>query len=77
MCGYSGFAGQGDPAILKRMNDSIAHRGPDADGLWNDGQVFLGHRRLAIVDIEGNRIETVAFRSTPYSGATRQAIRTR
>ena len=53
MCGYSGFAGQGDLQILKRMNDSIAHRGPDADGFWNDGKVFLGHRRLSIVDIEG------------------------
>ena len=36
MCGYSGFAGQGDTGILKRMNDSIAHRGPDADGFWNE-----------------------------------------
>lgn len=53
MCGYSGFAGAGDLAILKKMNDSIAHRGPDADGFWNDGKVFLGHRRLSIVDIEG------------------------
>lgn len=55
MCGYSGFAGQGDLAILKRMNDSIAHRGPDADGFWTDGTVFLGHRRLSIVDIEGGK----------------------
>lgn len=38
---------------MKRMTDAIRHRGPDAEGLWNDGRVFLGFRRLAIIDIEG------------------------
>jgi asparagine synthase (glutamine-hydrolysing) len=37
------------------MSDAIAHRGPDAEGLWHDGAegVYLGHRRLSIVDIGG------------------------
>ncbi len=37
------------------MTDRIQHRGPDADGLWADdtARVFLGHRRLSIVDLAG------------------------
>jgi asparagine synthase (glutamine-hydrolysing) len=31
---------------LKKMADSLAHRGPDASGLWRDGAVGLGHRML-------------------------------
>jgi asparagine synthase (glutamine-hydrolysing) len=55
MCGISGFAGEGDLGALKRMNDAITHRGPDAEGLWRDERagVHLGHRRLSIVDIGG------------------------
>jgi asparagine synthase (glutamine-hydrolysing) len=55
MCGISGFAGNGDIGTLKAMNDAIVHRGPDAEGLWHDPAeaVYLGHRRLSIVDIGG------------------------
>lgn len=55
MCGFTGFIGEGDHAILKRMNDAIAHRGPDDEGFWCDdvAGVRLGHRRLSIVDIGG------------------------
>ena len=37
------------------MSDAITHRGPDAEGAWVDegARVFLGHRRLSILDIEG------------------------
>ena len=35
-----------DPALLTRMTDIIAHRGPDASGHWIDGSVGLGHRML-------------------------------
>lgn len=39
--------------VLQRMTDSIRHRGPDADGLWqsSDGYANLGHRRLSIIDL--------------------------
>ena len=55
MCGIAGFVtlapGDGSEAILRRMADRIRYRGPDDAGYFNDGRVFLAHRRLAIVDL--------------------------
>jgi asparagine synthase (glutamine-hydrolysing) len=42
-----------EPRLLKAMGDRIAHRGPDAEGFWNDPGVGLVHRRLSIIDLEG------------------------
>ncbi len=50
MCGIVGYVGAGDRALLQRMNDLQAHRGPDGEGLFLDGPVGLGHRRLTIID---------------------------
>lgn len=55
MCGIAGVHNlNGDPVpagLLKRMTDSIAHRGPDGEGHYTDGAVGLGHRRLAVIDL--------------------------
>ncbi len=56
MCGISGFLSNdpGAPANLqavRRMNNAIRHRGPDADGVWQHGACTLGHRRLSIIDL--------------------------
>lgn len=39
--------------LVRAMNDSLAHRGPDDSGVWEApcGTVFLGHRRLSIIDL--------------------------
>lgn len=54
MCGIVGvFNLNGEPfglSALKKMADSIAHRGPDGDGYFVDGQIALAHKRLAILD---------------------------
>ncbi len=60
MCGIAGFfdpttPDERGPAFLKRMTDSLAHRGPDEDGFHLDGPVGLGHRRLKIIDLEAGR----------------------
>jgi len=56
MCGITGFIQRdqtrpADRELLGRMTDVIAHRGPDGSGLFTDGPVGLGHRRLSIVDL--------------------------
>ena len=55
MCGITGLINiDGAPVsqvILKRMTDAIAHRGPDGEGQWIEGNIGLGHRRLAIIDL--------------------------
>ncbi len=33
------------------MADVLARRGPDAAGVWSQGRVALGHRRLKIIDL--------------------------
>ena len=38
---------------MRRMLDSLQHRGPDGEGLYHDEHVTLGHRRLSIIDLEG------------------------
>ncbi len=54
MCGISGVisgTGEGGDAAVRRMNSLLAHRGPDAEGIWRRGRAVLGHRRLAIIDL--------------------------
>ena len=54
MCGIAGwlnFSGNTDLNVLRSMNSGIAHRGPDADDVWQDGSIGLCHRRLAIIDL--------------------------
>ena len=58
MCGIAGlFAPDGglDAIALERagaaMADAIAHRGPDGQGVWTDGDLVLAHRRLAVIDL--------------------------
>ncbi|MGH7592324.1 MAG: asparagine synthetase B family protein, partial [Gemmatimonadales bacterium] len=56
MCGIVGVLASRaiDPATVVRMRDQLAHRGPDHAGLWRsvDGRVCLGHRRLAVLDLD-------------------------
>jgi asparagine synthase (glutamine-hydrolysing) len=55
MCGFAGVLnldGQdADPALLARMAQEIAHRGPDDQGVETSGPCGLGFRRLSIIDL--------------------------
>lgn len=55
MCGIAGFVGRGSLGDLRRMNAAQESRGPDAEGVYADegAGVYLGHRRLSILDIGG------------------------
>ena len=56
MCGIAGEVNWANPpsrdAVL-RMSQSLAHRGPDANGMFADNFAALGHRRLSILDLIG------------------------
>ncbi len=58
MCGIGGYVSlrpegirRYPEAVLHRMTQRIAHRGPDADGAYLDAYAALGHRRLSIIDL--------------------------
>jgi asparagine synthase (glutamine-hydrolysing) len=56
MCGITGAVSRVPdpdlPDIVRRMNATLAHRGPDGDGFWSAPHVAFGHRRLAIIDLD-------------------------
>lgn len=71
MCGIAGIVDlQGvreiDRRALRRMTDALAHRGPDGEGFFTAPGVGFGHRRLAIIDLEGG---AQPFRTRGGAGA--------
>jgi len=53
MCGIVGFNWE-DKGLLKKMMDSIKHRGPDQSGIFTDKNISLGHQRLSIIDLSNS-----------------------
>ncbi len=55
MCGFVGFTNyiKDDGTVLEGMMNAIVHRGPDDAGMYIDGDIALGFRRLSIIDLEG------------------------
>lgn len=58
MCGIAGIfhletAKPVDPVRVRRMIDTMPHRGPDGSGVWTAPGVGLGHVRLSIIDLGG------------------------
>lgn len=57
MCGITGAFTKNnniDPSVAEAMVKSLRHRGPDDEGAFTDGNIFLGHTRLSIQDISRN-----------------------
>ena len=60
MCGICGLidlnmrSGLELPSTVRLMANRLVHRGPDAEGLWQEPGVALGHRRLSIIDLAGS-----------------------
>ena len=57
MCGIAGLFHTDDRAVsegeVRRMVDTMVHRGPDGEGICACGPIGLGMRRLAIIDVQG------------------------
>lgn len=70
MCGIAGLIHLNNnpvsPVVLQRMTDAIAHRGPDGEGHWIEGNIGLGHRRLAIIDLSPAGHQPMASISQRY-----------
>lgn len=74
MCGIAGWLSFGQNMqtqrdMLQRMTETMSKRGPDAGGLWIDGPIGLGHRRLSIIDLEGGRQPMLARRDDGLEAA--------
>lgn len=73
MCGITGFLDlrserTRNREIVVAMTQAIAHRGPNAEGLWQspDGVVNLGHRRLSIIDLSPTGAQPMVSRDGRY-----------
>jgi asparagine synthase (glutamine-hydrolysing) len=57
MCGICGIYAQkmAPEPTVRRMTRSLAHRGPDDEGIYVQGNVALGHRRLSIIDLDAGQ----------------------
>lgn len=75
MCGITGFYDldktaprDGLQAVARKMAGAIAHRGPDADGFWQDPDVplVLAHRRLSIIDLSVDGAQPMASPNGRY-----------
>lgn len=60
MCGIAGFINfnsnlKNEENILRNMTNTLAYRGPNAEGYFVSSNVMFGHRRLVVVDPEGGK----------------------
>jgi asparagine synthase (glutamine-hydrolysing) len=74
MCGICGLYGHQSPdqldRTIRRMTQTIAHRGPDGEGTFVGEGVALGHRRLSIIDLTstGDQPMTLGTTTVVYNG---------
>jgi len=76
MCGIVGILNRDiqrpiDRVILEKMTDMMSHRGPDERGIYINGNIGLGHRRLSIIDLASGQqpmVDTERGRVISYNG---------
>jgi asparagine synthase (glutamine-hydrolysing) len=71
MCGIAGVIGlngqEVERALLEMMTRAVAHRGPDGEGILVEGNIGLGHRRLAIIDLSNDGAQPMTSVSERYT----------
>lgn len=55
-----------DRGLAVRCLDTMYHRGPDGSGLWQEGGVTLGHRRLSILDLSDTGSQPMSYADGRY-----------
>lgn len=66
MCGIAGyynFKGSVDRPKFEKMVDMVKHRGPDDRGVFYQGGIALGHRRLAVIDLSESGHQPYLYRN--------------
>lgn len=67
MCGIYGVINKGvNRELALECLHTITHRGPDGFGLWQDEDVTLGHRRLAILDLSDAGSQPMSYANERY-----------
>lgn len=68
MCGIAGFVGRNGLELShrERMLAGIRHRGPDAQGVWQEDSVTLLHARLSIIDLSPSGSQPMASSDGRY-----------
>ncbi len=67
MCGITGIISTNTETIarftadIRRMTQTLAHRGPDGDGFFLNKHMTFGHRRLAIIDLSENGKQPMSY----------------
>lgn len=73
MCGIAGLALANEISelnmqlVVRKMTDYMNLRGPDAEGEWSNDGVVLGHRRLAILDLDSRSNQPMVVDNSRYA----------
>lgn len=71
MCGITGIINinqqKTNESYIHAMTDAIAHRGPDGKGIFIDGNISLGHRRLSILDLSKHGTQPMSSQSKNWT----------
>lgn len=67
MCGIYGVIDRKvDRELAMKCLNTMVHRGPDGFGLWQEGGVTLGHRRLSILDLSSAGSQPMSYSNERY-----------
>lgn len=70
MCGILGYISEKyplDQSIFRHALNTMNHRGPDSDGVFQFNEVILGHKRLSIIDLSSNASQPMSSADARYS----------